>query len=190
MAYGDGFDTPGNAFHQWDAVSRRRYAASRMAPRSSWDVPHDWQPQAEGAASGGVTAPALTGAPSGMAVDPQFRAYRDSALQDAAAHASGARLTAMDAAPNDPSLAAYAGLSGELGGQSQASHDVNSYAAHYLDEQSQRAWQEHMARLQYQLAEEQMRKQNAGAWAGDLGQILGGIGGAWLAPGGLFKGAA
>lgn len=178
----DSFGTPGDAYHQWDAVSRRRYAASLRAPKSSWDVPADWnanaQPAGSGAAAGGYTPNG--GAPASTLAEPGFLAFRNNALADASAHAAGARLTAMDAAPNDPSVAAYGSLAGELGGQSQASHDVNAYAAHTLDVASMRAYEEHLMRLKQQLEEEQMRNAGAGQFWGDLANIGGRLGSAFI----------
>lgn len=187
MAYG-GYDypsgAPGSAFHEWDAVSRRRMNVSRNAPRASWDVPDGW------GADAGVTAPA-TPMPSGAqdtggtygygsSGDPMLDFIRNQSLSDAGARVRGARLSAMDSAGNDPSLAAYAGLDALLSGQGDAARGINSGALGYLGQQ--RNWQHEMdmANLMAKLREEEIKRQNAGAWLGDLGQLAGTLGGAWI----------
>ena len=87
------------------------------------------------------------------------------------------------------SLAAYAGLEGQLGGQSQAAHDVNAFSANLLNEQQQQEWQRQLLAYQNQLAEQYQQDAHANDWMGELGGVLGGIGGSWLSPGGLFTGA-
>lgn len=187
MAYG-GYDypsgAPGSAFHEWDAVSRRRMNVSRGAPRASWDVPDGW------GAGTGVTAPATPG-PSGAqdtngtygygsSGDPMLDFIRNQSLSDAGARVRGARTAAMDAAGNDPSLAAYAGIDALLSGQGDAARGINAGALGYLGQQ--RNWQHEvdMANLMAKLREEEIKRQNAGGWLGDLGQLAGTLGGAWI----------
>ena len=199
-----GFDSaavaPGTHFSQWDVASRRRYNASQNAPRPSWDVPAEGLPHpasqpaasAAPAAAGGFSVPygpQVQAAQPGVGPEAGVaQAYRGAAMQDADARAAGARLTAQDASPNDPALASYAQLEGQLGGQSQASHDVNAFNASLLHEQLQQEYARQMAAYQQQLAEEYQRSAHANDWMGELGSVIGGVGGSWLSPGGLFKG--
>lgn len=188
---------PGSHYRSWDIASRRRYNSAQGAPRPSWDVPPEGiphpasvQPQVSSSANADsmsytVPQPVNAGSGAGMGdVSNVAQAYRNSAMQDAAARASGARLSAMDASPNDPSLSAYAGLQGELAGQSQASHDVNGFNAQLLDQQLQHEWQKQLMDYEAELE----RKAHANDWLGELGGVVGKVGGAWLSPGGPLAG--
>jgi len=192
-----GFDpvAPGQHFSQWDVASKRRYNVSRQAPRPSWDVPNDWQPHPAQVNQPAAVAPATQTAPARQTPatpmpqggggynwatsDPQ-QGYVNTAMQDAAARASGARLSAQVGAPNDPSLAAYAGLEGELGGQSQAAHDVNAYLAQLAHEQQQQEFQRQFAAYQMKLAEDYQRQAHQKDWLNELGSIGGNVLGAYF----------
>lgn len=183
---------PGADFHNWDAVSRRRFNVSGAASRHDPNYPDawgsDWQggtaaPAASAPAAPAPAAPAGGGYGNvnyGSTGDSRLDLLRNNAMADAAARISGARLTARNSAGNDPSQAATAGLDALIGGQSQAQHDLNSGAL-TLEEQQRRHEQEiEMLHLQYALAEQQMREANKGSWLGDLGQIGGTLAGTFL----------
>jgi hypothetical protein len=194
---------PGSHFSNWDSASRRRFSVSQKAPRPSWDVPSDYEHPARPNAQPASAAPAastndssyvpnttmdrsLAGTYSGGdgGIGDVAAAFRSSAMQDAAGKVAGARLTAMDASPDDPALAAYAQLEGQLGGQSQASQEVNNFNSQLLYGQQQQNWQKEMS----QFDAEQYRKAHANDWMGELASVGGNIAGSWLSPGGLFKG--
>ena len=113
----------------------------------------------------------------------QLDLLRSLAGQDAFAGIHGARLAAMNSAPNDPSQAAYGGLSALLGGQTNMAHGLNQAAGSYMQQQQANQWQEHMARLMSQLQMDQWRQMQPSAWqtiAGIGGQVAGNAAGGWL----------
>ena len=186
MAYGFGdypSEAPGSAFHEWDAVSQRRYNEAGRAKRASWDVPDGWGGSdaapapavapADPTASGGVTGWHGGGGTYASSGDPLLDFARNQAMADAGGRVRGARLAASGAVGADPSLSAYAGLDALISGQGDAAHDVNSGALSYALAEKKRRDEEAMMRLRYQLEEEAMRRANAGSWLGDLGQLAG-----------------
>ena len=64
---------------------------------------------------------------------------------------------------------------------------MNAFSANLLNEQQQQEWQRQLLAYQNQLAEQYQQDAHANDWMGELGGVLGGIGGSWLSPGGLFK---
>jgi transposase len=97
-------------------------------------------------------------------------------MQNSTARTAGARLTAQNAAPNDPSLVAYAGLQGQLGGQSDASGQMAQAANSYYGQMNSQAFQEAMLRLRAQLEEEAAKRAAGNPLLGGLGQLVGGVG--------------
>lgn len=192
MAYG-GYDypsgAPGSAFHEWDAVSRRRLNASRTAPKASWDVPDGWgtDSRVSGTAASGPSGALESGTYGyGSSGDPMLDFIRSQSLSDAGARVRGARSAAMNSVGADPSQAAYADLAALLGGQGDAARSINAGALGYLGQQQGFAHEADMARLMAKLREDEIKRQNAGGWLGDLGQLVGSVGGAWLSPGGFW----
>lgn len=161
MDYGLSWDVPS------EAVRRRRAMVAEGSPRSSWDVPSDWG-TSHTAGSYGSTGNDL--------LDTARSAY----LNDAVARVRGSRLTAMTAAPNDPSLAAFGGLSAMLGGQSDVARGLGQLGSQWAQNEDQQAWQEHMARLQAELQRKAIEEANRYAWLGQLSQLGGTLGGAYL----------
>jgi len=200
-------DAMGFGYPAADPVSRRRYnvARSALGSRPTWDVPSDYAtPNASPAApspsidtGGGWHPPAAspvvgahTGAGTyGSSGDPVLDWVRNQAMADAGGRIRGARLSASDSVGADPALSGYASLSALIRGQGDATQAINGGALSYALAEKKRRDEEAMMRLQMQLQEEAQRRANSGAWLGDLGQLVGGVGGAWLAPGGLFSGA-
>lgn len=171
--YGFGSD------YGFDPATVRRQLASYRAPRPSWDTPED------GLASTSTAAPAAPapqvntyggGGTYASTGDSMLDTIRNTTMADAAARARGGRAAAMRAAPNDPSMAAYAGLEGLLSGQGDAATALNQGALGRLQQMDARQWQEYIMRLQRQWAEEDASRQ---AWAELLG-MGGQIGGAAL----------
>lgn len=156
---------PGAAFDQWDAASKRRFNAAQGAPRPSWDVPEggDW---------------GSAGWSSGSTGDSRLDRLRDTTMQDYSGRIRGARLAAEDS--SDPSLAAYAGLNALLSGQGDAARSLTNAGAGYEQMLAGQDFQREMALLQARLAEEYQKKANHGAMWGDLAQLGGTLGGAWL----------
>lgn len=177
MAYGFGSD------YGFDPATVRRTLASYRAPRPSWDVPEDGTglatAQAPAQASGGQAGAYAGGGTYASTGDPMLDTIRNTTMADAQARARGGRAAAMRAAPNDPSLAAYAGLEGLLSGQGDAAMALNRGATNRLLQMDERQWQEYIMRLQRQWAEEDARRQ---AWS----DLLGGVGDI----GGIALGAA
>ena len=160
----NGYDTMPQGWsdipHATDAISQRRTQAAASAPGYSGGT---------SAAYGGSSV----GGSYGSSGDPMFDYFRSQALSDAGARTRGARLTAMDSSPNDPSLAAFGGLQGEIGGQGQAAADINQGALGWDQQQVMRAWQEHMAQLQHQWQMQQQQSQNSSGLWQDLGGVVG-----------------
>jgi hypothetical protein len=186
MAFGDFGSSypstaPGSAFHQWDAVSKRRFNVSG-GQRPSWDTPA----QSASGASLPPSSPA-TGAPmSSEAMIPDW--IRNQAMSDAGSRIGAARGAAQASGGNDPSLSAYGGLNALLSGQGETARAANAGALGWTQHLADQAEQERQMRLRYQLEEEAARKAAGGAWAQALGGLTGKVGGAWLSPGGLWKG--
>lgn len=173
-----------------DAVSRRRQAVSSATVNRSWDVPKDYgatrpmasqQPTAQPNNGWGGTAGGYGGAGTyGSGGDVLLDSMRDNAYADAGGRIRGARLAASGAVGADPALSGYASLNAMISGQGDAAHDVNRGALEYLIAEKKRRDTEAMMRLQLQLQEEMQRRMNSGAWLGDLGQLVGTLGGAYL----------
>lgn len=122
-----------------------------------------------------VSAPPAAGAPG---FDPILDAIRNLTSGAAASRAAGARMTAQNSSYNDPSLAAYGSLMGELGGQDQASEARNNASLDWMKTLHDQAWQEQMDRLKAKLDRETMA-----AGQGDpLSQLLGIAAGSILGP--------
>lgn len=154
-----------NDYTGFEPADTRRDLARYKAPRPSWDVPAGGSRVGGGASLGGGTY-----APTG---DPILDSIRNTTMADAAARSRGARFSAQSAAPNDPSLAAYAGLEGLIQGQGDAARALNVGATNRLREIDARRFQEYMARLEHQWREEEQRKAARAALYGQLGQIPG-----------------
>ena len=99
-----------------------------------------------------VPAPAYGGA--APAYDPIMEAIRNLSMGQGLHRAAGARLAAMNASPNDPSLAAYGGLMGQLSGQSDASNQSQVAGLDWQQKLHDQAWQEQMLRLRARLERE------------------------------------
>jgi hypothetical protein len=108
-----------------------------------------------------------------------LRTIQNMLMQNTAARTAGARGSAMRASPNDPSLAAYGQLEGQLQGQSDASGQM------WLQQRDTQSFEEKMLRLRAQLEEEIARRAAGnplmqllgsaagtavGGWAGGLGR--------------------
>lgn len=181
---------PGAAFHQWDAVSKRRYLTSG-GQRPSWDIPANPGP------SGGL-APSTSASPSPTPTPaaptdpaaPTASGSLDSAsmindwARNQANSDTGSQVTAAQHAAalqgGDPSLAAFGGMNALLAGHGAAVRNSNAAQLGWTQHLSDQANAQAMLRLQYQLAEEQQRKAQQGAWLGDLLQLGGTLGGAYL----------
>ena len=165
------------------SAGRRRATAASTAPTASWDVPTNWQHPSDTAAPSWASSHAAGS--YGSTGDPTLDTLRSAALGDASSAIQGARLSAQNAAPNDPSAAAYASLAAMLGGQSTAQHDLNQIGGQYTLQQKnmrdQQEWQEHILRLQQQLQEDAYRRMHANDWIGQIGSLAGTLGGAALA---------
>lgn len=123
--------------------------------------------------------------------DPELMSYFNSANRNAAAGAMGARMSAMRASPNDPSLAAYGQLMGQMQYGQQAQQGYADAAQKWMAMKREQAWQEHMMRLQAKLQLENAKAMQPSGWsqlAGGIGSIGGAALGSWLAPGGFWKG--
>lgn len=103
--------------------------------------------------TGGVAAaPAATFQTNAQSnPDPILEAIRALTSGQSASRAAGARLTALNASPNDPSLAAYGSLMGELGGQDQAAQMRGEASLDWNKTLHDQAWQEQMMRLKAKL---------------------------------------
>jgi hypothetical protein len=116
-------------------------------------------------------------AASWMSVDenanPEMRTARNLLMADAAARAGGSRLAATNASPNDPALAAYGSLAGELGGQSDASRSMAQYIAQYLQQKRQEAFQLEMLKRQMEYQKQMQSSGNTSALLGGLGGLAG-----------------
>lgn len=172
MAYGDDFG--------YGPADLRRAMARYKAPRPSWDVP-------DGGVSAVGGAPAAGRQPS--TGDHLTDLLRDTTLADAAARSRGARFSAQSAAPNDPSLAAYAGLEGLLSGQGDAARALNAGALQRLQQIDARQWQEYIMRLQRQWAQEDAKGLGWAELLSGIGDLAGDVGGTWLSPGGIWAGS-
>lgn len=170
MAYGDDFG--------YGPADLRRAMARYRAPRPSWDVPEE-----------GIARPAASAGVQPSTGDQLTDVMRDTTMADAAARSRGARFSAQSAAPNDPSLAAYAGLEGLLSGQGDAARALNRGALERLQQLDARQWQEYIMRLQRQWAEEDAGKLGWAELLSGVGDLAGNVGGAWLSPGGIWAGS-
>jgi hypothetical protein len=186
MAFGDFGSSypstaPGSAFHQWDAVSKRRFNVSG-GQRPSWDTPA----QSASGASLPPSSPAM-GAPldSGSMIGDWTR---NTAMADSGSRINAGRTAAMVGAGNDPSLAAYGGLNALLSGQGETARASNAAQLGWTQHLADQAEQERQMRLRYKLEEEAARKAASGAWAAAAGGLVGKVGGAWLSPGGIWAG--
>lgn len=209
MVSGYPSDAPGADFHSWDAVSRRRFGVSRRAIRPSWDVPDDWSPprtqepdyprasaperpsiQGHGVYAGTPATGGSGGNPvagtMGSSGDPYLDAERATRFQDALGSMIAARHAAQTGAPNDPSLAGFAGLSALINGQGAAAHDMTQAASGVYGQLRARDIEEQLAEFQANLQRRMYEEMNRNSWLGDLGQVLGAVGGSWLSPGGLW----
>jgi hypothetical protein len=115
--------------------------------------------------------------------DPWLRTIQNMLMQNTAARTAGARGAAMRASPNDPSMAAWAGLEGQLRGQSDASGQMAQATNSWLGQRDMQAFEEKMLRLRAQFEQEIARKQaQAAMWSG-IGNATGQMGsaaiGAW-----------
>lgn len=112
--------------------------------------------------------------------DAILHGLRQMALSDAAAQTIGARRAGQNAAGNDPSLAAYGGLSALLSGQGNAARGINSAASGLAQQYQGQGFQERLARLYHQWQVEQQQSQNnAQLWA-SIFQPIGTVTGAYL----------
>lgn len=159
MMNGFGYDTP----TAWDAAQRRREmaAADSQQPATAW----------------GPTASGGQFASSGNAM---LDWIRNQAMADATARTRGLRSQARTASPNDPALAAWAGLQGQLGGQGEAARSLNAGAFQNQQMENERAWQEYMARLRHRWEMEMQKSANNAALWGTVGNVGGTLGGAFL----------
>ena len=173
MAFGDFGSSypstaPGAAFHQWDAVSKRRFNVGNGGQRPSWDIN-----PAQSGLSGSLPSSTSSAPASAGSIEDSIR---NIAMGGGLARASGARLSAANANPNDPSLAAYGGLMGQLSGQSDASNRSQEAMLAW----QQQKWEEDQMRLRYKLEEEAARKAASGQWLSTLGGLAGTVGGAMV----------
>jgi hypothetical protein len=128
------------------------------------------------------------GAASPYQQSPWLKSMLALIMQNAGARTAGARGMALRASPNDPSLAAYAGLEAQLGGQSDASGQMAQTANSYYGQMDSQQFQEMMLRLRAQLEEEAAKKAAGNPLMGGLGKLVGTATGSWLSPGGIWKG--
>lgn len=113
-----------------------------------------------------------------------LRSLHEYVMQNAMAEQTGARNAAMRSAGDDPSKAAYGSLSGMLSGQSQASHQLAAGRLQWMKQQME--WAQRLKEMRQQA---QLQKEAQGnPWLGALGSLGGSALGAWLSPGGIFKG--
>ena len=159
--------------YSFDTVSRRRQLASLKAPKASWDVPQEQDAAAEPTTdyAGGYEQGGGGFASSG---DSMLDFVRNQAMSDAGARTLGLRYAARSASPNDPSLAAFAGLSGQLVGQGDAARSLNRGALDYAAQEKARKWQEYILRLQHEWQQESERRAAQAALYSGIGQ-LGGV---------------
>jgi hypothetical protein len=171
--------------HANDAMAMRRanagggFGASEPA---GWSSPEQSQQayqqpqQAQGGGSYYGGGNSITGS-VGSSGDPYLDQLRNTGMADAQGQAYASRLHAMNAAPNDPSMAAFAGLQAQIGGQSNAAHNLNDAGMQYSQQQRQQQWQqqwqEHIAQLQHQWQMEQIQSQNNASLWGGVGQLAG-----------------
>ena len=149
-----------------------------LAPASTLPVPPAPTPAPSPLGMpGGASNAGVTGV-QGSSGDPTLDAIRNLTNANANAQTIGLRSAAMNDSRNDPALAAFAGLRGLIGGQSQAASGLNTVSANWLQALSQRAWDEHMAQIQQGYALDRAR---AGA-ANPLAQIGGALTGTLLGP--------
>lgn len=156
-------------------ATRRRVSVSATAPAASWD-------SLSGLQSGSSPGWAATHSAGsyGSSGNAELDNLRSLSLSDAAARTRGARMAAMNASPNDPSAAGFAGLSALLGGQSDTAHGLTQISGNLTQLHEQRAWQEHMARLEQQLQEEAYRRAHQNDWIGQVAGLAGTLGGAYV----------
>lgn len=109
---------------------------------------------------------------------------RNMAMSDALASGVGARASAQRMAGDDPSLAAYGGLSALLSGQSRASNMVGMGRLRWMQERQKVLDQMRLMKYQQKLQKEMQPN----ALMGTLGNIGGMALGSWLAPGGWWAG--
>lgn len=129
--------------------------------------------------SGGI--PGITSSRPGNSY---LRSLHDYVMQNALAEQSGARNAAMRSAGEDPSMAAYGSLAGMLSGQSDASRQLSGARLQWMRDEAERNFQIRLMRLRAQMEKE---AQGNPLW-GSLGQLGGSVLGAWLSPGGWFRG--
>jgi hypothetical protein len=129
-----------------------------------------------------ATAPAPSYGGAAPSSDPIMEAIRNLSWGQGLSRASGARLSAMNASPNDPSLVAYGGLMGQIGGQSDASNMSQVAGLEWKKKMAQQAWDEQMLRLKARLEAENQPNPLMG--------ILGTAAGSFLGPAGMAAGNA
>jgi hypothetical protein len=153
-----------------DFVRKRR----QLVSKASWDVPDGWD-------EGGSSQPqetASVGAPADSSGDPWLRTMQNLVMQNTAARTAGARGSALRASPNDPSLASYAQLEGQLRGQSDASGQMAQATNSWLGQRDMQAFEEEMLRMKMEYEMKMAKMQaNAQMWS-SVGQGVGQLGGA------------
>ena len=159
--YGDLWSQPAGS----DAVRRRRSAYG-------WGDGAWGRDESSGGGDGNVWGGGGDGYYGGTSGNAVLDAIRSAAMADALGGISGARSQAMTMSPNDPSLAASAGLRATLRGQGQAARGLLGASSEYMRQKAQQDWQEKMMRAQYE-----------NAWIGDISGLAGTLGGAWLGRG-------
>ena len=173
--------------HANDAIAQRRasfggsggYGAAEPSGWSSPEgsqqtqaAPQQAQPAGYGAGGYGGGSNQVTGS-VGSSGDSYLDMLHNSGMADALGSAYSARLHAMNASPNDPSMAAFAGLQSQIGGQSNAAHNLNDAGMQYAQQMRQHEWNQQQAELQHQWEMElQKSKNNAAMWQMG-GQLLG-----------------
>ena len=105
--------------------------------------------------------------------DPIMEAIRNLSMGQGMSRAAGARLAAQNASPNDPSLAAYGGLMGQLTGQSDASNQSQTAGLSWMQHMQEQAWQEQMLRLKAKLEREGQPNPLMGLLGTAAGSFLG-----------------
>ena len=157
-------------FQQPPAMLRRPMAAPMGAPMpqaGAGGVPALLQPQSAPAPA----APSYGGAQAGY--DPIMEAIKNLSMGQGMSRAAGARLSAQNASPNDPSLAAYGGLMGQLTGQSDASNQSQAAGLSWMQHMQEQAWQEQMLRLKAKLEREGQPNPLMGLLGTAAGSFLG-----------------
>lgn len=176
-----------------DVLDRRRYNVSRPDPAEGYNPFSVSRPAAPQPARPPAAPAAPAAAPAGGQVntfggagtysssgDALLDHIRNVAMADASARSRGARASAMHSSPNDPSLAAYAGLEGLLGGQGDAASSLNRGALGRLSEIDRRKWEEYILRLRHEWEQEAQRQAAQAAMYGSIGSIGGAALGAYL----------